>query len=82
MADGPSGRPTKAKAAARGKTKAQKKQTSTEANPYLDPYKFTDEEDTGYQSQEKPVNMRRYIPCVHQPATLLYLEWAKVVADR
>ena len=37
-----------AKPAAGGKTKAQKKRSSTEVNPHLDLYKFTDGEDVNY----------------------------------
>jgi len=49
MADDADASSATAQPAAGGKTKAQKKKSSTEANPHLDPYKFTEEEDPKYQ---------------------------------
>lgn len=53
MADNPpqDGSHAQARPAARGKTKAQKKQTATEINPYLHSYEFTDAEDPDYQKK-------------------------------
>lgn len=51
MADNSPGGSSPKETPSGGKAKAQKKQASTEANPYLDPYKFTDEEDTAYQTK-------------------------------